>query len=250
VDNRPVQLDDRTWLLVLTGAGISAESGLATFRDANGLWENHRVEDVAAPEGFERDPSLVWRFYSQRRTAASACEPNAGHRALVEVERRLGDRFLLVTQNVDALHLRAGSERVIELHGSLFVTRCSRCARPPFPDTRLYEDALPECEACRKAGRRSLLRPHIVWFGEPLFPGHFDRIEAFMGTARRGRLVFLAVGTSGVVYPAAGLVNLARAHGAEAWLLNAEPAENGSAFDHFVRGRSAEALPALLGTAR
>jgi NAD-dependent deacetylase len=234
-------LDERTRLLVLTGAGVSAESGIPTFRDANGLWESHRVEDVASPEGWDHDPALVWRFYSHRRAAASACQPNAGHRALVEAEERLGDRFLLVTQNVDGLHLKAGSSRVIELHGNLFTSRCSRCDRKPFTDERLHEETLPTCEACH-----ALLRPHIVWFGESLEPGHLRRTEAFLRDARSEKLVFLAVGTSGVVYPAAGLVKLAARYGAETWLVNAEPADNTSAFDHFVRGRSAQLLPELL----
>jgi NAD-dependent deacetylase len=242
----PIPLDDPTRLLVLTGAGVSAESGLPTFRDANGLWEQHRVEEVASPGGFENNPTLVWRFYSQRRAAASRCQPNAGHLALAKVERRLADRFLLVTQNVDGLHLRAGSQRVVELHGNLFTSRCSRCDRQPFPDERLYEDALPECEQCREAGGRSLLRPHIVWFGESLSPAHLRRIEAFSDEAR-GKLVFLAVGTSGVVYPAAGLVDLAKGYGADTWLVNAERPDNSSAFGHFVQGRSAEMLPTLLG---
>jgi NAD-dependent deacetylase len=240
-----IPLDDDSRLLVLTGAGVSAESGLPTFRDANGLWESHRVEEVASPEGFEENPTLVWRFYSQRRAAAKTCLPNAGHRALADIEGRLRERFLLVTQNVDGLHRRAGSERVVELHGNLFTSRCTRCDRAPFDDDRLYEGDLPTCEACRAAGRRSLLRPHIVWFGEAISPMHLERIGAFMRDAP-GRLVFLAVGTSGVVYPAAGLVNLANAHGAETWLVNAEAAENASAFDRFVLGRSAERLPALL----
>jgi len=236
-------------LLVLTGAGVSAESGIATFRDGNGLWENHRVEDVASPEGWQRDPQLVWSFYSKRRAAAMAASPNPGHVALADVERRLGDRFLLITQNVDGLHRRAGSQRLIEMHGNLFLTRCSECSRPPFQDRGLFEDRLPECEECARNGRCALLRPHIVWFGEALFPGDMERVQDFARSAGGDRFVFLAVGTSGVVYPAAGLVHLAKACGAEAWLVNAEPADNGSAFDHFLRGRSAEILPELLGVA-
>lgn len=240
-----LSLGSDTRLLVLTGAGVSAESGLPTFRDANGLWEQHRVEDVASPEGFHRDPRRVWRFYSQRRAGAAGCAPNAGHLALAEVERRLGDRFLLVTQNVDGLHRRAGSQRVLELHGNLFTSRCSVCDREPFPDAQTYLESPPECDVCREEGRRSLLRPHIVWFGEMLFPGHFERIEGFLAGASGGALVFLAVGTSGAVYPAAGLVDLAARHGAETWLVNAEAADNRSRFDHFVQGRSAEVLPKL-----
>ena len=209
-----IHIDDNTSLLVLTGAGVSAESGLPTFRDAKGLWENHAVERVASPEGFSEDPALVWRFYSQRRAAALACSPNDGHRALVEIEQRLGDRFMLVTQNVDGLHLQAGSQRVVELHGNLFTSRCVRCDRQPFPDEREYVGELPECDPCRQSGVRALLRPHIVWFGEQLDPEHFRRVGAFIGEAESKSLVFLAVGTSGVVYPAAGLVDLAKGYGA------------------------------------
>jgi len=241
-----LHIDDRTRLLVLTGAGISAESGVPTFRDANGLWEQHRVEDVASPIGFHRDPSLVWRFYSQRRAAAKTVSPNPGHMALAEIENQLGSDFLLVTQNVDNLHPRAGSKRLIELHGNLFTTRCSGCDREPFADDRQYMDDLPECEFCKENGVTALLRPHIVWFGEMLFPGHFERIEEFMEESEGDRLVFLAVGTSGVVYPAAGLVDLAGGYGAETWLINTEEAENRSRFDHFIRGKSAELLPKML----
>ena len=231
---------------MLTGAGVSAESGIPTFRDAGGLWEQHSVEQVASPEGFARDPALVWRFYSERRRKARTCEPNPGHRALVALEARLGDRFLLATQNVDGLHRRAGSVRLVEIHGNLFLTRCSRCSRPPFFDEAEHERP-PFCPACAKQGRTSLLRPHIVWFGELLDPTHLERVERFMAQARR--LVFLAAGTSGAVWPAAGFVSAARSHGASTWLVNAEAAENTALFDHFVRGRSGEVLPGLLGTA-
>ncbi len=230
-------------LLVLTGAGVSAESGIPTFRDAGGLWESYPVEKVASPEGFAEDPELVWRFYSERRRARD-CAPYPGHRALAEAEARLGERFLLVTQNVDGLHRRAGSRRLIEIHGNLFQSRCSVCDRPPFDDETAYDSA-PLCQTCKDAGRRSLLRPHIVWFGELLDPDHLERIEAFMQAASEG-LVFLAVGTSGIVYPAAGLVSDARAHGAETWLVNADPPDNLRAFHHFIRGPSGRVLPELL----
>jgi NAD-dependent deacetylase len=233
-------------LLVLTGAGVSAESGLRTFRDSNGLWEEHRVEDVATPEGFDRDPELVWRFYSLRRNQAKSIEPNGGHRALAEIEARLGDRFLLVTQNVDGLHQRAGSERVIEIHGSLFRTKCSNCDLEPFDDHTAYlEGRLPTCDSCGTRGRKALLRPDIVWFGEMLDPHHLQAIDAFMRRAAGKPFVFLAAGTSGAVWPAAGLVNQARSLGARTILVNAEPAENTARFHRFVQGKSASALPAL-----
>lgn len=240
-----LRLDADTHLLVLTGAGVSAESGVPTFRSGGGLWESYPVEQVATPEGFRADPLLVWRFYSARRAQLRACAPNPGHFALAELEQRLGERFLLVTQNVDALHRRAGSRRLIELHGCLLETRCASCDRPPFDDERLYEEALPDCDLCAARGRAGRLRPNVVWFGELLDPSHLRAIDAFFDAARRRRLVFLAAGTSGAVYPAAGLVDLARAAGGETWLVNAEPAENQGRFRRFVRGPSGEVLPAL-----
>ena len=139
-----------TKVAVLTGAGISAESGVPTFRDAGGLWEGNKIEDVASPEGFVRDPLLVWRFYSQRRANMTSVEPNAGHRALVDVEKRLGDRFLLVTQNIDGLHAVAGSRRMIEIHGNLMTSRCTRCDREPFEDRTAYRDGVaPMCGRCQ-----------------------------------------------------------------------------------------------------
>lgn len=245
--NERLGIDEDLRLLVLTGAGVSAESGVPTFRAGGGLWEQHPVEQVASPAGFDADPELVWRFYSARRRQASSCQPNPGHHALAELEARLGDRFLLVTQNVDELHRRAGSRRLVELHGRLFQSRCAHCDRPPFDDEGLYDAGEPPlCDACTAAGRVGLLRPHIVWFGELLDPGHLLRIEEFMQAARRRRFVFLAAGTSGVVYPAAALVDRARLHGAETWLVNAEPAENTHRFHHFVQGPSGEVLPRLL----
>jgi len=240
-----LRIDDGTKLLVLTGAGVSAESGVPTFRDANGLWENHPIEKVATPEGFQQDPRLVWRFYSERRRKARDVRPNPGHDALASAEAKMGDRFLLVTQNVDGLHRRAGNIRLIEIHGNLFLTRCARCWREPFPDECLYLGDPPACDECRSRGHAALLRPAIVWFGEVLDPMNLHRISAFVQEARGGRLVFLAVGTSGVVHPAAGLVLQARAAGAEAWLVNADPPDNARAFHHFVQGPSGKVLPGL-----
>jgi NAD-dependent deacetylase len=244
----PISIDDQTRMLVLTGAGVSAESGIPTFRAAGGLWENHPVESVASPEGFREDPELVWRFYSERRRRARSCDPNRGHRALVALEDRLGDRFLLVTQNVDELHRRAGSRRLVEIHGRLFQSRCHHCGAPPFDDDRTYDEGIPPlCDECSSAGRVGLLRPHIVWFGERLDPSHLLQIESFMEAARKHRFVFLAAGTSGAVFPAAAFVDRARLFGAETWLVNAEPAENTGRFHHFVQGKSGEVLPILVG---
>jgi NAD-dependent deacetylase len=235
----PLRIAPETRLLVLTGAGISAESGVPTFRDANGLWENHRMEDVATPDGFERDPTLVWRFYSERRRKAKTVEPNPGHEALAAVEARMGERFLLVTQNIDGLHQRAGSRRVIEIHGSLWRTRCFDCGRAEFDDVDERPGA-PPCDAC--GGR---LRPAVVWFGERIDPEILRAISSFLDAARRHTLAFLAVGTSGAVYPAAGLVLEARGRGGLTWLVNAEPPENRGAFHHFEQGPSGTILPGL-----
>jgi NAD-dependent deacetylase len=232
-------IDSDTRLLVLTGAGVSAESGVPTFRDANGLWENHSIEEVATPQGFEADAELVWRFYSERRKQAGGVSPNPGHEALAAVEERMGDRFLLVTQNIDGLHQRASSRRVIEIHGSLFRTRCFDCELEEFADAS-ERTAVPRCEAC--GGR---LRPAVVWFGERIDPLVLQRIAAFIDEARHASLAFLAVGTSGAVYPAAGLVLEARGAGGETWLVNAEPPENRGAFHHFVQGPSGKILPGL-----
>src|ERR1039458_7492101 len=155
--------EDRVF--VLTGAGISAESGLPTFRASDGLWAGHRIEDVCTPEAWQRNPGLVWEFYSGRRADGAKAEPNPAHFALAELERKLGERFFLCTQNVDNLHERAGSRNLVHIHGELFESRCDHCSREPFADTRLYESKakLPRCEC---GGR---IRPNIVWFGEVPF---------------------------------------------------------------------------------
>lgn len=246
-------IDARTWLLVLTGAGISAESGLSTFRGGGGLWDGQRVEDVATPDAFRRDPALVWHFYSERRAAAAAASPNAAHRALAELEDLLGDRFLLVTQNVDGLHARAGSRRLVEIHGSLWRTKCSACRLPPFSDEAFpIEPPLPRCPRCEAGGRTALLRPDIVWFGEPLDPGLQGRVIDFIRAAHASseRFVFLAVGTSGQVYPAAAYVDAAKAGGAETWLANLEEPANVASFDRRFIGPATASLSRIAADAR
>ncbi|MCW5806208.1 MAG: NAD-dependent deacylase [Deltaproteobacteria bacterium] len=238
-----IRLEPDSHLLVLTGAGISAESGVPTFRDAGGLWEGYRFEEVASPTAFVRDPLLVWRFYSMRRAGMRGIVPNAAHHALVEVERRLGDRFLLVTQNVDGLHRAAGSERLVEMHGNLMRSRCSRCDRPAFEDTTAYAPGVaPMCGRCKQAGYDGLLRPDIVWFGEAIPHDAMERTEAFMQRAG-AHLRFLAVGTSGMVYPAAGFVNVARTLGGRSFLVNKEAPDNIAAFDEVALGAAAHLLP-------
>ncbi len=226
-------------LFVLTGAGISAESGLATFRGSGGLWNGHRVEEVATPEAWQANPALVWRFYSKRRRDALAAQPNAAHKALAEIEQRLAkinpENFYLCTQNVDDLHERAGSHRIHHMHGSLFQSRCIRCDKP-FADQSFYEDPqnLPVCQTCGKP-----IRPHIVWFGEvPL-----DMEAIYRELDRATTLV--VVGTSGSVYPAAGFVNVATQRGIRTVYVGPEEPLNADAFDQIVLSTATQALPSM-----
>lgn len=221
-------------LFVLTGAGVSAESGLKTFRDPGGLWEQHDPTALATPEAFARDPALVHRFYNWRRAAARSAEPNAAHFAIARLERDLaarGDRLTLVTQNVDDLHQRAGST-VIAMHGTHIDVRCAACeAVTPWEGDLSIKTPCPFC--ARKGG----LRPNIVWFGE--MPHHLDRISDALAAAD----MFVAIGTSGAVYPAAGYVSAARAAGIVTCELNLEPADNAQLFDTAIYGKASETLP-------
>ncbi|HTX76992.1 MAG TPA: Sir2 family NAD-dependent protein deacetylase, partial [Terracidiphilus sp.] len=194
----PITPTDRVF--ILTGAGISAESGLPTFRASDGLWAGHRVEDVCTPEALDENPALVWEFYSMRRADCAKAQPNPAHVALAELEARLGDRFFLCTQNVDDLHERAGSRRLVHMHGELAKSRCeAECGRPPVEDRAAYR-SLEEVGRCACGAR---LRPHIVFFGE--MPLEMGRIEREI--ARSSLMV--VIGTSGSVYPAANFVNWA-----------------------------------------
>ncbi len=218
--------------MVLTGAGISAESGVPTFRDADGLWEGHRVEDVATPEAFERDPRTVQRFYDERRRAVAAVRPNPAHVALAELERRLGDDLVVVTQNIDDLHEQAGSTRVVHMHGRLDTALCETCgARTPV-DRDLADDA--GCPACGTAS----LRPDVVWFGE--MPYDLDRIDLELAACDR----FVAIGTSGAVYPAAGFVLTAAGFGARTLELNLVESEVSLLFDEVRHGLASMLVPA------
>ena len=232
-DQIQIAADDRVF--ILTGAGISAESGLPTFRGAGGMWRTYRVEEVASPEAWERDPKLVWEFYSMRRRAHGGKEPNAGHRALAQLQEAIGERLFLCTQNVDCLHEMAGSRGVVHMHGELFKSRCDRCARPPFADTQTYEDAVPRCPC---GGQ---IRPHICWFGET--PYEMDRIFA----ALEDCTVFVAIGTSGVVEPAASFVGYARGRGkrVRSFYVGPEEPANRAHFNTCLLGPATQVLPGL-----
>ncbi|GAB5380661.1 MAG: NAD-dependent protein deacylase [Aliiglaciecola sp.] len=223
-----------TRVVVLTGAGISAESGLKTFRDNDGLWENHRVEDVATPEAFERDSELVYRFYNQRRTQLTSenVMPNPGHIALTKLENFLQDNFLLITQNVDNLHEKAGTNRVIHMHGELLSYRCCFSGQV-FETTQSY-DQRSRCTCCEPANS---IRPNIVWFGE--MPLQMERIYQALSRAD----LFLSIGTSGNVYPAAGFVQEASSHGAKCIELNLEPSIGHSGFDQGYYGLGSQVVP-------
>lgn len=225
-------------VLVLTGAGVSADSGVRTFRDAGGLWEGHRVEDVATPAGWARDPALVWRFYQQRRAQLRDVAPNAAHRALAgfaAAAAAAGVGCTLVTQNVDDLHQRAGSE-VLAMHGELLRLRCESCGAVVVDRERLDPERFAACGACG----HPRLRPHIVWFGE--VPFHLDAIER----ALRACTCFAAIGTSGQVWPAAGMLAQARAQGASTWVQALEAPRNLDARDRWRPGRAADVVPPLL----
>lgn len=222
-------------IVILTGAGISAESGIATFRASDGLWENHRVEDVATPEGFARNPKLVHDFYNARRARLhdADVQPNAAHMAIAKLQRALPGQVTLVTQNVDDLHERAGSPEVLHMHGSLLALRCLYCDSVA---DNWHDDCSREtvCPTCKRAGG---MRPDIVWFGE--MPYYMETVEARLAECTH----FAAIGTSGHVYPAAGFAALARHYGAEISEINLEPSERAAQFHHVYRGKATVEVP-------
>ena len=218
-------------IVILTGAGISAESGIDTFRAAGGLWEQHRVEDVATPEGFARDPDLVLNFYDMRRAALASVEPNPAHHALARLEAEFAGELLLVTQNVDDLHERGGSRQVLHMHGELNSALCHSCEmRSPWHSAMIDR---PPCPVCRAPS----LRPDVVWFGE--MPYRMDRIYAALAQAD----LFVSIGTSGAVYPAAGFVQEARASGARTLELNLDPSEGSHFFHESRHGPAGKLVP-------
>lgn len=222
-------------IVILTGAGISAESGLGTFRDAGGLWAQHRIEDVATPEGFARDPQLVTDFYNARRAQADKASPNPAHFALADLQRRFEGEVVIVTQNVDALHEKAGSTGVIHMHGALNSALCAACDHRWAAPLAMRPDE--PCPVCASATGR----PDIVWFGE--IPYFMDDIARHLASAD----LFAAIGTSGNVYPAAGFVREATAFGADSIELNLEPSEVVSSFAQTRFGKASDTVPDWVG---
>ncbi len=231
----------REWLrkarriAVLTGAGVSAESGVPTFRGKDGLWKHYRPEDLATPGAFSRDPKLVWQWYNWRRGLVARAHPNRGHYALADMERAAPE-FTLITQNVDDLHEQAGSRNVLKLHGDIWLVRCLACQRE-WIDTRPAIAELPPSCGCG-----GLLRPGVVWFGEELAPGVWECAET---AVRKADLLFV-IGTSAVVYPAAGLVRLARCSGAKVVEINLTETVITSQMDAFHPGPCGELLPKII----
>jgi len=225
-------------IVILTGAGISAESGLATFRGTDGLWEGHRPEEVATPQAFRRNPELVHRFYNERRAKLidGSVLPNPAHAALARLEREHPGRVLVVTQNIDDLHERAGTRQLLHLHGELLKSRCTGCGE--VSECRGRTSATSVCGACGDVGA---LRPHIVWFGE--MPFHLEEI----GSALSHADLFVSIGTSGNVYPAAGFVALAKEAGAATLELNLEQSQGSGWFDESRRGPASELVPTWVG---
>lgn len=254
-------------ILVLTGAGISAESGISTFRDSNGLWEQHRIEDVATPDAYKRDPQLVWRFYSMRRLQASRAQPNPAHLALVKVAQTNHSVINLITQNVDTLHHRADPDERLSpicMHGSLNESRCTHCGMVYFDDYAYFNekgDYAPQVtNLCRLSERsstqylhnyklefrnflplspccQSSIRPNIVWFGE--VPLHLEKIDKLLSEAD----LFISIGTSGSVYPAAGFLQMAKVAGAKTICINKEPLPQNKWIDEYIQGEASIKVP-------
>jgi NAD-dependent deacetylase len=224
---------------ILAGAGLSAASGIPTFRGVNGLWRNYRIEEVASPEAWHRDPRLVWEFYSMRRRMASSAKPNPAHFALAKLEDTLQDRLFVCTQNVDNLHEQAGSRNVVHMHGELFQSRCDTCSRAPFADSNLYEPP-SEVPRCQCGGQ---IRPHICWFGE--VPFQLERIHEALNACT----LFLAIGTSGMVEPAASFVAQVSGRALTIFVGPEKPA-NASSFRECYLGRAEEILPDLFALCR
>jgi NAD-dependent deacetylase len=230
-----VALKNASSVTVLTGAGISADSGVPTFRGTDGLWRNFRAEELATPEAFEHNPRLVWEWYNWRRELIATKLPNSAHHAVVQMERHF-PQFWLITQNVDGLHRAAGSRKLSEIHGNIWTVRCTKCGRVT-ENLDIPIQILPHCRSCN-----GLLRPRIVWFGESLDPADIEQSHRVLSDTE----VLLVIGTSGVVYPAAGFASVAKNAGAFVVEINLASTPNSSAMEVSLQGRADEIVPLLL----
>ncbi|MCS7307279.1 MAG: NAD-dependent deacylase [Aquificaceae bacterium] len=231
--HRPMTLK----VAVLTGAGISAESGVPTFRGQGGLWKSFRPEELATPEAFRKDPAIVWEWYLWRRSLIAKAEPNEGHLGLVELESMLGDNFLLITQNVDGLHQKAGSKRLVELHGNIWRVRCLSCGAV-YEDRRVQSKEFPP--RCKECG--GLIRPDVVWFGEPLPIEALEKAVSWASSCS----IFVSVGTSALVYPAAELPYIAKRSGAKVVEINPEETPVSEIGDVIIREPASKGIRKLL----
>ncbi len=222
-------------IVILTGAGLSAESGLSTFRDKDGIWSRHRIEDVATPEAFSRDPERVLEFYNTRRKGAAGVKPNAAHEALAKLEKEHPGEVLTITQNIDPLHEMAGTRSLIHMHGEILKKLCAHCGAKEHWEEDLSTDLV--CQVCKKAGG---MRPDVVWFGE--MPYRMEDIYKALGACD----LFISIGTSGTVYPAAGFVMEARNAGAHTVELNLEPSEGATLFAKAIHGKATEIVPVFV----
>jgi NAD-dependent deacetylase len=235
VDHIRTLLKTARSVAALTGAGVSAESGVPTFRGNNGLWQQYRAEDLATPAAFDRDPKLVWEWYDWRRCLIANAKPNAGHYALAELERQVPS-FTLITQNVDDLHDDAGSRHVLKVHGSIWLVRCTSCGEEHLDRTAPLPELPPKCSC------GALLRPGVVWFGETLPQDVWQQAERAAAAAD----LFLVIGTSAIVYPSAGLASIAKRAGAKVVEINIVDTPLSNWIDESLRGPSAELLPQLM----
>jgi len=222
-------------IVILTGAGLSAESGLSTFRDKDGIWSRHRIEDVATPEAFSRDPERVLEFYNTRRKGAAGVKPNAAHEALAKLEKEHPGEVLTVTQNIDPLHEMAGTRSLIHMHGEILKKLCAHCGAKEHWDEDLSTDLI--CQICERSGG---MRPDVVWFGE--MPYRMEEIAEALGACD----LFISIGTSGTVYPAAGFVMEARNAGAHTVELNLEPSEGATLFAKAIHGKATQIVPVFV----
>jgi len=236
IDKAKDIIKNTKFLAIMTGAGISAESDIPTFRGEDGLWKNYRAEELATPEAFNRNPEIVWEWYNWRRDIIGSKNPNPAHYACVNLENRYNDNFSIITQNVDGLHKKAGSIRVCEIHGNIWEVRCLECGSVYYEEEKL--DDKPKCKKCLTG----FLRPNVVWFGESLDPKVLSKTDEVLNSCD----TLLIIGTSGIVYPAAAFYQIAKSNGAKVIEINPATTPSQSSFDCVIKGKAGEVLPLIV----